>query len=110
MFDCTLIIKNIIWKNIISYEIIDDQQHIYMYHNEFRYIHLANRYIEPHLSYDILLGTHMYYNHEKKNNFDILQTKIINYMMLVDIIVRENMIYDLVCIFKMYMFDVILVL
>ena len=32
-FDCYLIIKNIVWKNIISYDIINNKWYIYRHHN-----------------------------------------------------------------------------
>ena len=99
-------IKNIIWKNIMSYDIINKHYHIYMYHTAFSHIKPVFRSADD----DILNGGHNSYNREKKNNCEILQTKIINYMMLIDILVRDNMICDLSPIFKAHIFDVILIL
>ena len=107
--DCFRVIKNIIWKNIMFYEIIDNQCHIYMYHNKYNDICGVFLSKSPHLSYDILLNKNNYYSDKLKDNCYILQTKIINYMMLLDILVTENMIEDLIPMFKAYIFDVILV-
>ena len=108
LLGCSFVIKNIIWKNIMSCEIINEMQHIYMFHSGVSYRQLVFRHGIPVLNYKILLGG--FYNHEFKNNCDILQTKIINYLLLLDIIVTENMIYDLAHILKEYIFDVILIL
>ena len=107
-FDCYLVIKNIIWKNITSYEIIDNQWHIYMYHNAFTYINQIYHCLTPVLSYKIALGIHSSYYLKQKNNCDILQTKIINYIMVLDTLVTQHMISDLVNMIKMYIFDVML--
>ena len=110
LVDCRVVIKNIIWKNIMSYEIIDDRCHIYMYYNRYFYAWQVFSCNNPYLNYELLVNKDMEYTDELKNNCFILQTKIINYMMLLDILVTENMIYDLVPMFKAYIFNVILVL
>ena len=107
-FDCYLVIKNIIWKNIMTHEIIDDQWHIYMYHNGFSDINPINQCLSPYLSYETVFGAYSSYIREQKNNCDILQTKIINYMMVLDTVVMQHVISDLVDMIKIYMFDVML--
>ena len=52
----------------------------------------------------------MYINPTLTDNCIVLQTKIINYMILVDILVAEHMISDLIYVFKMYIYDVMLIL
>lgn len=108
--DCYYIIKNIMWKNIMAFDVMGDQCCIYMYHNTLSTKYVNFTKIIPCFSCETLLGRHNYFIHEQKNNCDILQTKIINYIMLLDILVTEHMISDLVRIFKEYIVDVILIL
>ena len=110
--ECIVAIKNIIWKNIMNHEIIDQSWHVYMYHNKFQHIQLQT--LAPtsdfYLSYYILLNRHWHYNPRINDNCCKLQTKIINYIILVDIVVTENIIYDLAPIIRAYIFDVMLIL
>ena len=110
VFDCYCVIKNIIWKNIITYNIIDNKLYMYMNHYNFRAVRESNYLTIGCLSYNILLNKHDYFYPESKYNCTKLETKIINYMMLLDTLVTQYMISDLVYMFKMYIFDVILIL
>ena len=116
IIDCYLLIINMLLKNIITNEIIDDHDkwHTFMPYNGYSTITLALPSFTPYLSYKAVLGkSNIKYNPyypEHWENCTILQTKIINYIMLLDILVTENMIYDLAHILKAYIFDVILVL
>ena len=111
-FDCYLVINNIIWKNIMAHQIIDNKIYIYMYHNFQNVSEIYHNKYEynPVLLYDILLYKKFYEYPEQKNNCIILQTKIINYFMLLDALVTKYMISDLKNMFKRYIYDVILVL
>ena len=115
LIDCRLVIKNIIWKNIMFFEIIGELEHVRMYHIKYRDVKDVNRTSSPYLTYHFLLNKFLLnkttnYIYAQKNNCCILQAKIINYIMLVDILITENMIEDLIPMFKAYIFDVILVL
>ena len=93
-------------------EIIDNKIYTYMYHNFQNVSHIYHNNYEyyPVLLYDNLLCKKLYEYSELNNNCIILQTKIINYIMLLDALVTEYMISDLANMFKMYIYDVILVL
>ena len=87
----------------------DDNWCSYMYHNNFQNILFVYSCACPYLSYDGLLNKTWDYYFMLKNNCIKLQTKIINYMMLLDTLVTQHMISDLVPIFKEFIFDVILI-
>ena len=108
-FDCYLVINNIIWKNIMVSNIVDNNWRSHMHHNNFQNVILMCRSTWPYLSYNILLNKHWLHYPMLKDNCTKLETKIINYMMLIDIIITEYMISDLVYMFKMYIFDVMLI-
>ena len=111
-FDCYLAVKNYVWKNIMVYYTTHSEWHVHMYHNNYRHeraLKLIRGNI-PYLSDDIFFGKYQYHYPAIQDNCHILQTKIINYIMLLDILVTEHMISDLVYMFKIYIFDVILVL
>ena len=108
--DCYLIIKNNIWKNIITYNIINNEWHIYRHHNNTHDTSPVFRQYCPYLSYDTLLNKISNTSVQSNDNCTKLETKIINYIMLLNIIVRQYMISDLVDICKIYIFDVILIL
>ena len=109
-YDCYLVINNIIWKNIMTWLILDNKLYIHMYHNSCQIIKLICYNYYPYLSYDMLLKKNWcdYDIGVLKDNCSKLQTKIINYIMLLDIFVTEYMISDLVYMFKMYIYDVML--
>lgn len=109
-FDCYLVIENIIWKNIMVFNMVDNNCCTYMHHNNFQNKRLIYRNENPYLSYNILLNKNWIHYAKLKDNCSKLETKIINYMMLLDIIVMQYMSGILVDIFKIYIFDVILVL
>ena len=79
-----------------------------MNHNNFRAVKESNYLTIGCLSYNILLNKHDYFYPETKDNCTKLETKIINYMMLLDTLITQHMISDLVPIFKQFNFDVIL--
>ena len=110
-YDCYLVINNIIWKNIMGHDIIDNKMYIRMYHNNFQSMpfvcYIFHEYY-PILSYDRLLYKKVYRYPELKDNCFVLETKIINYIMLLDILVTEYMISDLIYTLKMYIFNVML--
>ena len=111
-FDCYIVIKNMIWRNIIYTKFIDQLWQIHMYYNNFQEtlrLQILDADITT-LSYNMLINKATTYYAIQFENCVILQTKIINYIMLLDIIVTENIIYDLGSIFKKYIFNVILVL
>ena len=112
VFDCYWVIKNIIWKNIVAYIFVDKKLHFNAYHNNFQKILYPTRHLNysPYLYYDALLNKQLYEISELKDNCIIFQTKIINHMMLLDILVAHNMISDLIYPFKMYMFNVMLLI
>ena len=109
-YDCYLVINNIIWKNIMTWLILDNKLYIHMYHNSCQIVRLICYSYYPYLSYDMLLKKNWcdYDIGVLKGNCSKLQTKIINYIMLLDILVTEYMISDLVYMFKMYIYDVML--
>ena len=111
LYDCFLAIINIIWRNIMTYKIIDQSRCLYMYHNNFRDTVLLSEINTdvPHLCSMVLFNRYTNYP-AQWNNCYVLQTKIINYIMLLDILVTENMINDLVLMFKTCMITVVLIL
>ena len=79
LLDCYLVIKNIVWKNIINYDVTDNKFTIYMYHNNFQDIRILaqNKSIYP---FSILPNNFSYYYSETKDNCIKVQSKIINYI------------------------------
>ena len=112
-FNCYYVIKNIVWKNILFYDITNEKIHLNMYHNNYQIITPIFRYhmhTYPFLSREDILNRNRDFYSMLIDNCTKLQTKIINYIMLLDILVTEYMINDLAYIFKMYIFDVMLIL
>ena len=107
-YECYLVIENNIWKGIMANYIIDDKWHVHMYHNNFRDITELCYDYYPYISYHILLQKKLYKNPMLIDNCTKLQSKIIDYIMLIDILVTENMISDLAYMFKMCIYDVML--
>ena len=112
-YDCFFVIKNIVWKNIVTFDIIDKNLHVNMYHNNYKYISCI--YYDFCDSYNSLFChiSHcktFYENFKLKDNCIILQRKIINYIILLDILVTKYLITDLVYSIKNYMFYVMLLI
>ena len=107
---CSLLIYNIIWKNIIVYQIRNEKCHIHMYYNNYQCTMPLSRVFCPSFPHGILIDKYWIIYPMLKENCTILQTKIINYMMLVDIIVAEHMISDLAYLLKICICDIILLL
>ena len=102
---CLVAIKNIIWKNIISYELSGC---VYCYHM----IHSGYKNIERLPDVPCLhIGTSLNKNFIKSNNnLDILQQKIINNLLLLHQIIVKYLIVDLLHITKINMFDAWLII
>ena len=99
---CFVVILNIIWKNIINYEV---SQCFYCYHMiHSGYMHGKWFSDLPCLYVNTLLNENI--KVPLKQNLDILQQTIINYLLLLDQIVTEHMLSDLLHITRIYMFDV----
>ena len=107
-----VVIKNIIWKNIINYEIKYDAYfnntylHSHMLYNNFT-IKESIITNSMFLHYKLLLN-HIGQSTMSQNNLDIMQSKIITYLILIDQIITRNLIVDLVVRIQWYMFDLIL--
>lgn len=107
---CFCAIKQIIWKNIITYEFVPCQPknklYFHMLHNGYKSSYTLMIEI---IVCDTLLGK--YELIEKINdNMKIMATTIINYMLLLDDIIMNNLIRDLLCVIKQYMFDAMLII
>ena len=101
--NCYIIIKNIIWKNIIKYKIMTNQCYGYMLYNNHQYALICNGH--PNISRWILLNTYII---ESRNNIHILQDIIIKFLILLDNIITQHLIPDLSHITKFYMVNSIL--
>ena len=111
--DCFFVIKNIVWKNLITYSFVDKKLHIIMHFNDYKYISSINNNLCDYnvgLSYDIFRCDRWYESYELKDNCIALQKKIINYIILLDILVAKYLICDLVYPIKNYMFYVMLLI
>ena len=106
------VIKNIIWKNIINYEI-----KYYTYHHikclNTHMLYNNYRKTEADINYNVLsLDNELLLNLNDKlmlqDNLNIMQLRIINYITLIDKIVTDNLILDLIDTIKWYIFDVML--
>lgn len=103
---CILIIHNIIWKNIIKYELIENKWHTHMLHSNYRsFGYIRTKFLS--MNYDYLLKINSDKDTYNYNN-NKLQNLIINYLMLINPIILKYLIIDLSNIIKMYMFDVII--
>ena len=105
---CILIIHNIIWKNIIKYDLIVNQWHSHMLYIDYKTCYaLTTRNL--YMTHTFLLKRMILPNMVRKNNQKI-QNIIINYLMLIDPIITEFLIVDLSKIIKMYMLDAIIII
>ena len=102
---CILIIHNIIWKNIINYELIERKWHCHMLYIDYKSSYTLSTKI--YMSNSFLLKHTILPDMVHKNNQKI-QNITINYLMLSDTIITEFLIHDLSNIIKMYMFNAIL--
>ena len=113
---CLLLIHNIIWKNIIKYELKENtgktEWHMHMLYNNVR---TRDTLIDSGLTMNrnYLLGYHICRNCyctncRKCTNKKKIENLIINYLMLIDPIIIEYLLADLSNIIKMYMIDAII--
>ena len=107
--DCYYVIKNIIWKNIINYNIIDNKFHVYMLWTKKLQINYTTN-IVPFLNRHIILNKNISYTDKSNDNLDMLYSIIINYLLLLEPIILNYLIVDLSYVLKKYMFDVILMI
>lgn len=121
LWNSFVIINNIIWKNILKYEMRDD---IYIYINMLYNNYENNyyvKYIIPDITHATLLCESPPINPinlsiislinlsiEVHNNLDIMTSVIINFFMIIDKI-SDNLILDLAYMIKWYVFDIILI-
>ena len=103
---CLAAIKNIIWKNIISYEARESIYYFHMIHSEYKSCMPFDG--TPSLYIDSLLNRNP--NKITNNNLAILQQKIINNLLLLHQIIVKYLIVDLLNITKRYIFDAWLVI
>ena len=107
---CYMAIKNIIWKNIINYKATYGVYYTHMIHSGYKCD--TPLYGTPCLYVEALLNASNINsnNINSNNNLDILQQKIINYLLLLDEIIVKYLILDLLHISKMYIFDAWLII
>ena len=103
---CFVAIQNVVWKNIIQYKAIHSS---YYYHHM---IHSGHEDLTPILSVPCFYIATLLNKNLKasNNNLNILQQKIINYLLLLHQIIVKYLIVDLLSISKIYMFDVWLII
>ena len=103
--NCYMIIKNIIWKNIIKYENVKDNHYANALWNKTQHSLLCNTGSFLSITRAILLDSHIT---KSGDNINILQEIIIKFLILVDNIITQYLIPDLSHITKLYMLDSIL--
>ena len=106
---CYYAIKNIVWKNIINYELTQSKCHVHMLWNKNKTEHdRCKKY--GYIYTNLILNIGTYNECESRQNLNILYSTIIDYLLLLNEIISHNLIHDLTNILNMYMFDVILVI
>ena len=108
IYGCYYVIKNIVWKNIINYELTQNKCHMHMLWIKYNAIYpiLSTK---GYLYHNIILNIDTNNSTESKQNLDKLYSTIIDYMLLLNRIIRHNLIIDLANILNMYIFDIILI-
>ena len=112
LWNSFIIINNIIWKNILKYEMRDVNIYIYMLYNNYENNYFV-KYIIPDITHATLLCesppiSPINLSINVHNNLDIMTSVIINYFMIIDNI-SDNLILDLAYMIKWYVFDIILI-
>ena len=106
---CYYVIKNIIWKNIINYELRDNTCYMHMLWNKYKKTYAIHTKKQILLRATILnIDTDN--KIESKKNLKRLHSTMIHYLLLLNEIILHNLIHDLTNILNMYIFDVILVI
>ena len=106
---CYYVIKNIVWKNIINYVLIENKCHVHMLWNGYT-IEYGRCEKYSYMVRDLILNINTRDRIKTKKNLNILYSTIIHYLLLLNEIVSHNLIVDLTNILNMYIFDVILVI
>ena len=104
---CYLIIKNIIWKNIIYYEIAQDNYCLCSLYNNCQYRLFYNN---SHSAYFTREGLFRGDDTKFLDNINILEDIITKYLILLNDIITQYLIPDLSHITKSYMLDSILII
>ena len=109
LYGCYYIIKNIIWKNIISYELTQTKCYVHMLWNKNKTKHdRCGKY--GYIVTNLIFNIDTYNSYESSKNLKILYATIIQYLLLLNKIISRYLLNDLTTILNMYIFDVILII
>ena len=111
-----MVIKNIIWKNIINYEYISENKNFdhctlvthFLYCNHIRKQKIG-RTCYPKLLLTDILNESLFYDHYlTKTNLDHMLNLIINYFILISIISTNYIEFDISNLIKQYIYNIII--